>query len=121
LEKIIVKKKNEVFLQLVTEPGIEMEISEHFCFFVEGYKFMPAYKNRMWDGKIRLYDVRKKVIYGGLLKYLKEFADVRDYELIIEDNSVYGRPNATELPDIDTFLKGLSLSANGERITPRDY
>ena len=121
MEKIIVKKKNEVFLQLVTEPGIEMEISEHFCFFVEGYKFMPAYKNRMWDGKIRLYDVRKKVIYGGLLKYLKEFADVRDYELIIEDNSVYGRPNATELPDIDTFLKGLSLSANGERITPRDY
>ena len=36
MEKIIVKKKNEVFLHVVTEPGIEMELTEHFCFFVPG-------------------------------------------------------------------------------------
>ena len=121
MEKIIVKMKNEVFLQVVTEPGIEMELSEHFCFFVEGYKFMPAYKNRMWDGKIRLYDARKKEIYGGLFKYIQEFAQVRDYELIVEDNSMYGRPDTTELHDIETFLDTLSLSVNGVGITPRSY
>ena len=121
MEKIIVKKKNEVFLHIVTEPGIEMELTEHFCFYVPGYKFMPAYKNRMWDGKIRLFDLRKKVIYGGLFKYLKEFADARGYELITEDNSMYGRPDTEELHDIDSFLDGLSLSVNGVGITPRPY
>ena len=121
MEQITVKMKNEVFLQVVTEPGIEMELSEHFCFFVEGYKFMPAYKNRMWDGKIRLYDARKKEIYGGLFKYIQEFAQVRDYELIVEDNSMYGRPDTTELHDIETFLDTLSLSVNGVGITPRSY
>jgi len=30
MEKIVVKKKNEVFLSVITEPGIEMELSEHF-------------------------------------------------------------------------------------------
>ena len=121
MEKIIVKKKNEVFLHVVTEPGIEMELTEHFCFFVPGYKFMPAYKNRMWDGKIRLFDLRKKVIYGGLFKYIKEFAQARGYELICEDNSMYGRPDTEELHDIESFLNSLSLSVNGVGITPRSY
>ena len=121
MEKIIVKKKNEVFLHVMTEPGIEMELTEHFCFFVPGYKFMPAYKNRMWDGKIRLFDLRKKVIYAGLFKYIKEFAQARGYELICEDNSMYGRPDTEELHDIESFLNSLSLSVNGVGITPRSY
>ena len=121
MEKIIVKSKNEVFLSVVTEPGIEMELSEHFCFYVPGYKFMPAYKNRMWDGKIRLYDLRKKQIYGGLFKYLKEFAEAREYELIVEDNANFGRPDAEEIHDIDEYLKTLTLTAGGELIKPRDY
>ena len=63
MEIIKVKKRNEAFLQITTEPSVEQELSEHFCFYVPGYKFMPAYKNRMWDGKIRLFDMRKKVLY----------------------------------------------------------
>jgi len=82
---------------------------------------MPAYKNRMWDGKIRLFDLRKKVIYGGLFKYIKEFAQARGYELICEDNSMYGRPDTEELHDIESLLDGLSLSVNGVGITPRSY
>ena len=121
MEKIVVKKKNEVFLSVITEPGIEMELSEHFCFYVPGYKFMPSYKNRMWDGKIRLYDLRKKQIYAGLYKYLIEFANARNYEFIVEDNSMYGRPDIEELHDIESLLKQVTLTANGDSITPRDY
>ena len=72
MEIIRVKKKNEVFLHIETEPSIEQELAEHFCFYVPGYKFMPAYRNRMWDGKIRLFDLRYKTLYGGLLEYIKD-------------------------------------------------
>ena len=72
MDTITIKKKNEVFMHVDCEPSIERELSEHFCFFVPGYKFMPAYKNRMWDGKIRLFDSRKKTMYCGLYKYLSE-------------------------------------------------
>jgi hypothetical protein len=70
METITIQKKNEVFLNIQTDASIEMELSEHFQFFVPGYKFMPAYRNRMWDGKIRLFDSRKKTLYTGLRKYL---------------------------------------------------
>ena len=61
-----VKKINETFLEIECEPSIERELAEHFCFFVPGYKFMPAYRNRMWDGKIRLFDLRVRRLYCGL-------------------------------------------------------
>ena len=95
-EKIIVKKANHVFLNIQTNAGIEMELSEHFCFFVPGYKFVPSYRNRMWDGKIRLFDLRVKRLYTGLFKYMYEFAAARDYEVIVEDNFTYGRPYNSE-------------------------
>ena len=72
METLIVKKKNETFLHIECEPSVERELSEYFCFYVPGYKFMPAYRNRMWDGKIRLFDQRAKTIYTGLWKELKE-------------------------------------------------
>ena len=121
METIIVKKKNEAFLEIKTEPSVEQELSEHFCFYVPGYKFMPAYKNRMWDGKIRLFDMRKKVLYTGLFEYLKEFAEVRNYTILVDNDAFYGRPDTVLNHDIDAFLSEIRLSVNGEGIIPRDY
>jgi superfamily II DNA or RNA helicase len=120
LDQLVLTKKNEVFLHIQTEPSIEMELSEHFCFFVPGYKFMPAYKNRMWDGKIRLFDQRKKTLYCGLYKYLKEFADARQYEIVVE-NSAFGRPDAIQKIETSYITDGLTLTAGGQKIEPRDY
>lgn len=121
MDTLIVKKKNEAFLTIDCEPSIEQELSEHFCFFVPGYKFMPAYKNRMWDGKIRLFDTRKKTLYCGLYKYLVEFCASRDYKIIVESSKYYGTLESALSPDIDGLLGSISLSVNGTDITPRDY
>jgi superfamily II DNA or RNA helicase len=121
MDRITVTKLNHVFLYIQTEPSIEKELSDHFCFYVPGYKFMPAYKNRMWDGKIRLYDLRTKQLYTGLFKYLKEFASARDYEVLVESNREYGRPDITENIDIPALLNELHLSVNGDKIEAREY
>ena len=120
MDLIKVKKKNEVFLQIETEPSIEQELSEHFCFYVPGYKFMPAYRNRMWDGKIRLFDLRAKTLYSGLFKYVQEFAKVRDYALEVDQNS-FGTPESTHIADIESLLERVTLSVHGDSITARDY
>ena len=99
MDIVTVKKLNETFIQILTDPGIEQELTEHFCFYVPGYKFMPAYKNRMWDGKIRLYDLRRKTLYGGLFQYLNEFCEVRDYTLKIEEDEYYSRPDIEQIID----------------------
>ena len=43
------------------EAGHAAELSDYFSFYVPGYKFMPAYKNKVWDGKIKLFN-RMKVL-----------------------------------------------------------
>ena len=45
-----IRKKNEVFVHVECEPSIANELSDFFTFFVPGYKFMPSYKNKFWDG-----------------------------------------------------------------------
>ena len=114
MERIVVGKLNESFLQVSCEASTERELSEHFCFYVPGYKFMPAYKNRMWDGKIRLFDYRKKTIYCGLFNYLKEFAEQRGYSLVTDY-----RPTGKE--NVDDLVSRLPLTAAGAPIRPRGY
>ena len=121
MDTITIQKKNEVFLNVQCDPSIEMELSEHFQFFVPGYKFMPAYRNRMWDGKIRLFDSRKKTLYTGLYKYLREFCEVRDYNLEVIESPQYGTLESALEPNIEGLLSQISLSVNGGDITPRLY
>ena len=64
---IVIGKKNEVFLKLKAEPHVFQELSEHFTFDVPGAKFMPQYRSKYWDGKIRLFSTHTGEIYVGLL------------------------------------------------------
>lgn len=67
---IEIQSLNESFVFLNTEKHIIRELSEHFTFFVDGYKFMPAYKMGTWDGTIKLLDVNKRVLPKGLVPKL---------------------------------------------------
>ena len=60
---ITVSKKNEVYLKIDTDPSTEQELSDFFTFEVPGARFMPLYKNRMWDGKVRLFSQYTKELY----------------------------------------------------------
>jgi len=73
LYKMQISKVNEVYLQLEVDDSLERELSDYFTFEVPGAKFMPQYRNKMWDGKIRLFSPHNGRIYVGLLPYIKEF------------------------------------------------
>ena len=114
MDKLIISKINNVFIQIECDDGIAMELAEHFKFRVPGYQFMPAFKNKMWDGYIRLFDRRTHQLYAGLYHYVKEFADERTYDIefigdgtgLIEKQKV----------DIDEILKPLTITAGGKPI-----
>ena len=58
-----IKKVNEVHMKIEAEPVIKQELSDFFTFEVPNARFTPAYKSRMWDGKIRLFDNRTCLLY----------------------------------------------------------
>ena len=89
---VIIGKKNEVFLQVQAEPHVFMELSDHFTFDVEGAKFMPQYRNKYWDGKIRLFSTSNGQIYVGLLDKIIAFCERHDYTYEFVNNQYYGTP-----------------------------
>ena len=89
---IIIKKKNEVYVTVKAEPHINQELSDLFTFDVPGAKFMPQYRSKYWDGKIRLYSPATGEIYGGLVDKIVSWAKKSEYSLEFENNQFYGTP-----------------------------
>ena len=71
--KVELEKFNEVYLRVKCEPSIGKELSEFFTFEVPNAKFMPSVRNRVWDGRIRLFSPATGKIYLGLLPYVRKF------------------------------------------------
>ena len=93
-------------MAVLCEPGIRNELSEYFSFYVPGYKFMPAYKNRVWDGKIRLYNNMTCEINVGLYHKIKKFAADRGYAISLKP-SRYGVPGKVTKVDHQALVKFL--------------
>lgn len=92
MSELIISKKNEVYLRIKTEPHISHELSDQFTFDVEGAKYMPQYRNKWWDGKIRLFNIQTGELYIGLLDKLLRFCDDHGYKYKFEENKYYGHP-----------------------------
>lgn len=117
---LIVSKINEVYAKITCEKHIARELSEYFTFFVPGHQFIPAFRNRIWDGKIRLFDLRSNQIYLGLLKYLEEFASERGYVVGFDET----RPDIEDefsLYHAKKFADILNLHSNRSPITIREH
>ena len=67
------------------------ELREYFSFYVPGYKFMPMYKSRKWDGKVRLFNQVTRELNTGLYEHLKKFCQDRMYPLQLQETD-YGHP-----------------------------
>ena len=115
MDIIGIEKIDETYNKIIADPSIIMEMSEHFTFDVPGAKFMPAYRNKFWDGKIRLLNPMTCTIYAGLNKYIEEFAEKRGYE--IEYKSDFSAEEFS-LKEANEFITSLNIPSKFER---RDY
>jgi superfamily II DNA or RNA helicase len=114
-----VSKKNEVYLEVNAEPSTARSLSDFFTFEVPGARFMPAYRNRIWDGKIRLYSPATGELYLGLLSYLEKW--LIDYDEPYEISEELKDEKQIDRKILDGFIRQLNLRARGKSIRPRDY
>ena len=116
METVRVEKINECFMQVHCDDGLARDLFDFFSFSVPNAKFMPSVKNRYWDGKVRLFSIKTKRIYIGLLPYVDEFCRERGYNFEgIAD--VLGQKNNERLgPETTPWLEDIGLT-----FEPRDY
>ena len=108
---IKIQKYNHVHIIIKCEKSIAAEINDYFTFQVEGYKFMPAYRKRKWDGKIHIFDMNKHLFPAGLIFELIKFLDKRGYKYELEDSD-YGLPISKEevnIEEVYKYIKELKL------------
>jgi len=114
MSKVTVSKVNEVFMQVNCDDGLARDLYDFFSFTVPNAKFMPSVKNKYWDGKVRLFSIKTKRIYIGLLPYVDEFCRERGFDFGgIED--VIGEKTRDQIK-LDEWIDLLGLP-----FKPRDY
>ena len=117
---MLVSKKNEVYLQITNISSSESaELSDFFTFEVPGFKFMPAYRNRIWDGKIRLYSPATGEIYCGLLSYVKDYCKNNNIKYTIAEGVEDERNVVRQV--VRGFIKSLKPKSQGKSLKIRDY
>ena len=115
-----ISKKNEVYLRLEDlQPSESKELAEYFTFEVPGAKFMPMYRNRVWDGKIRLFSPASGEIYVGLLDYVKNYCDKNNISYIEEENVDDTRDVMGSV--VRGFVRSLKAKSKGKTLKIRDY
>ena len=113
---IVVGKLNESYLQISCERHIAYELNEYFSFKVPNAQFHPKVRAKMWDGKIRLFNIQTGQMYLGLYLYLKDWAEKHGY--VLKSDIVEAKNKDLELEE---FFKSLNLHCKKKPIIPRDY
>ena len=99
---------NQSFLKIKASPSILMELHEKFTFMAPNYKFSPLFKNKVWDGKIRLLNALTAYLPRGLASQVEKYAEEMNYEIISLPES--GIPPISD-EILKEFISGLSLDS----------
>ena len=119
MTNLVISKKNEVHLHVESDIHVYYELADYFTFEVPGAKFMPTYKSKYWDGKIRLFNVQNGLIYVGLLDKIRQFCKDHDYTYEFKKNEYYGLPFEVNPHISREGVKDYVTSIS--KYKPRDY
>lgn len=107
-------KKDELYIGIEAEPFLFYELRDVFAFRPDGYKFSPKFKHGIWDGYIRLLDIRDQKLPIGLIGDFIRYLTNNGYTYEID--KTYG--NLVTKFDITEFL---SNQEKWSRIKLYDY
>ena len=105
-----INRIDSVNIKIQCDRGTAKELSEYFTFSVPNYQYTPAYKNKLWDGQIRLYNIHTQKIYTGLLDYVLKFATDRNYT--VKNNYITETLNLPE-KDIQQYISDIIKPMSG--------
>jgi len=103
---LVIDKKDDVHLKIDADEAIRRDLGEFFTFEVPGFKFMPQYRARQWDGKIRLFSYQTGQIYAGLYPYILKWC--QDNEVEVVDGTKITDTKVDE-KRVDSFIQALEI------------
>jgi len=125
METITASKFDETFSKLNCSQGVLYELSEAFTFQAANYEFHPSFRNGSWDGTLKLFNLKTRQIYTGLLPDVEKFCLESGYVFKNEisppaqfnDEQIQKFIDVMELPfkPYDYQFEGLKFIINNNR------
>ena len=115
---IDVESIDEVRYYVKTEKGLKQELRDYFSFMVPGAQYMPMFKRRLWDGKIRLYDILSSTLPRGLKTYLEKFCNDRGYSLNVKESK---NPLCATEAQLMDFYESLKVSVRKQAVQMHEH
>jgi superfamily II DNA or RNA helicase len=113
-----VSEVDSVNVRVECNRGIAHELSDYFTFKVPGYKFMPAYRARLWNGEIKLFNIHTGLVYAGLTEYIKKFAEERGYTVTLPSKN----ESAITADTVRKFMQDfLQVHVGGKKVDAHDH
>ncbi len=80
---------------------------------------MPAYRNKLWNGKIYLFDARTQLLPYGLVPDAMKFLQSRNYAVSVDDSMRDQFP--VDKKELVSRAASRDIRFRGQRIEPYDY
>lgn len=87
MNHLILYNHDETYIKIQCDESIAWELRDAFSFRPPGFQFVPSYKQKLWDGYLRLFNPTTRVIYRGLAPQVLQWITDRGYtyEYVDED------------------------------------
>ena len=115
---IDVESIDEVRYYVKTEKALKQELRDYFSFMVPGAQYMPMFKKRLWDGKIRLYDILSSTLPRGLKVYLEKFCKDRGYTINIKESK---NPLCLDEDQLSAFYNTLKVTVRKQDVKMHEH
>lgn len=79
-----IEQHNESFVQLRGDMSVIHELRDVFTFTVPNYKFMPKYRDGVWDGTIKLLNIHNGQLPKGLVPDALDVLHDKGYSVSVD-------------------------------------
>ena len=110
---LVITNANESYIKVHCDESIAWELRDAFSFRPPGFQFVPSYKQKLWDGYLRLFNPLSRQILRGLAPQVIEWANKKGYTFTYKDEDY---DNSFSLSEATSFVESLN-----PKHLPRDY
>ena len=110
---MIITNADESFIKVQCDESVAWELRDAFSFRPPGFQFVPSYKQKLWDGYLRLFNPLSRQIYRGLAPQVLKWATERGYTYEYDDEDL---DTSFSVEEANEFIDKLN-----PKYMPRDY
>ena len=110
---ITIVNVNESYVKVHCDESVAWELRDAFSFRPPGFQFVPSYKQKLWDGYLRLFNPLNRQIYRGLVPQVIEWIEDHGYTFEYQGEDL---DTSFSIQEANDFVEKLN-----PKHLPRDY